>query len=135
MQRTAGDEPKYGQQCEHRIHPAAPVCRSPRHDDDAGECPPAAAPMAQLRLVHHVRAASALSPEPARARRLVCGVLLQLIVTLDYAAIGAATKEFMERAKRADKRQPITSAVVQAEPVIAAVPAVAVVPEPPPARG
>lgn len=52
--------------------------------------------MAQLRLVHHVRAASALSPEPARARRLVCGVLLQLIVTLDYAAIGAATKEFME---------------------------------------
>ena len=52
--------------------------------------------MAQLRLVHHVRAASALSPDPARARRLVCGVLLQLIVTLDYAAIGAATKEFME---------------------------------------
>ena len=52
--------------------------------------------MAQLRLVHHVRGASALSPGPARARRLVCGVLLQLIVTLDYAAIGAATKEFME---------------------------------------
>ena len=32
MQRTAGDEPKYGQQCEHRIHPAAPVGRSPRHE-------------------------------------------------------------------------------------------------------
>ena len=32
VQRTAGDEPKYGQQCEHRIHPAAPVRHSPRHD-------------------------------------------------------------------------------------------------------